>query len=279
MGFVEVGFDVARRAKGLGMHVIAYDPYASGHLARAIGVELVTFDRAIANADFISLHMHLTPATQKMLDDETFAKMKKGIQILNVAHGGLIDKDALVRALDSGIVSAVDVLIEEPPPKDNKLVQHEKVIVTPNLGDSTFEAQEELTIDIAEAVIKALKGDLPSTVVNELMVAAKVLAELKPFLDLANKLGRFAVKLIAGRGSFKAVKVTVIVNWVNGDSVAKQRGLSISEEQVTLTRSPEYPLEFIRVQIANVESRFDSALSPSGEIEVEGQVKDGLPFK
>ncbi|XP_056163779.1 D-3-phosphoglycerate dehydrogenase 3, chloroplastic-like [Syzygium oleosum] len=142
--------------------------------------------------------------------------------------------------------------------------------------------QEELTIEIAEAVIKALKGDLPSTVVNEPMVAAEVLAELKPFLDLANKLGKFAVKLIAGRGGFKAVKVTVIkgliepfssvvVNWVNGDSVAKQRGLRISEEQVTLTGSPEYPLEFIRVQIANVESRFDSALSPSGEIEVEGQ--------
>ncbi|XP_030472608.1 D-3-phosphoglycerate dehydrogenase 3, chloroplastic-like [Syzygium oleosum] len=309
MGFVEVGFDVARRAKGLGMHVIAYDPYASGHLARAIGVELVTFDKAIANADFISLHMHLTPATQKMLNDETFAKMKKGVQILNVAHGGLIDEDALVRALDSGIVSraAVDVLIEEPPPKDNKLVQHEKVIVTPNLGDSTFEAQEELAIEIAEAVIKALKGELPSTVVNEPMVAAEVLAELKPFLDLAINLGRFAVKLIAGRGGFKAVKVTyasarepdqldtkllragvikgliepissVIVNWVNGDSVAKQRGLRISEERVTLTGSPEYPLEFIRVQIANVESRFDSALSTSGDIEVEGRVKDGLPF-
>lgn len=107
LGFGEVGFDVARRAKGLGMHVIAYDPYASGHLARAIGVELVTFDKAIANADFISLHMHLTPATEKMLNDETFVKMKKGVQILNVAHGGLIDEDALVRALDSGIVSRV----------------------------------------------------------------------------------------------------------------------------------------------------------------------------
>lgn len=135
----------------------------------------------------------------------------------------------------------------------------------------------------------------------------QVLAELKPFLDLAINLGRFAVKLIAGRGGFKAVKVTyasarepdqldtkllragiikgliepissVIVNWVNGDTVAKQRGLRITEERVTLTGSPEHPLEFIQVQIANVESRFDSAVSTSGEIEVEGQVKDGLPF-
>ncbi|KAK3420534.1 hypothetical protein EUGRSUZ_G01365 [Eucalyptus grandis] len=309
LGFVEVGFDVAQRAKGLGMHVIAYGPYASSHLARAIGVELVTFDKAIANADFISLHMHFTPATQKMLNDETFAKMKKGVQILNVTHGGLIDEDALVRALDSGIVSraAVDVLIEEPPPKDHKLVQHEKVIVTPNLGDVTFEAQEQLSIEIAEAVIKALEGDLPSTVVNEPMVAAEVLAELKPFLDLAINLGRFAVKLIAGRGGFKAVKVTyasarepdqldtkllragvikgliepissVIVNWVNGDSVAKQRGLRITEERITLPGSPEYPLEFLQVQIASVESRFDGALSTSGDIEVRGQVRDGLPF-
>ena len=107
MGFGKVGSEVARRAKGLGMHVIARDPYASADRARAIGVELVSFDQAITTADFISIHMPLTPTTSKILNDDTFAKMKKGVRIVNVARGGVIDEDALVRALDAGIVAQV----------------------------------------------------------------------------------------------------------------------------------------------------------------------------
>lgn len=107
MGFGEVGFEMARRAKGLGMQVIAYDPYASPYRARSIGIELVGFDKALMSADVISLHMHLTPTTRNMLRDETFAKMKEGVQILNVAHRELIDGEALLRALDAGIVARV----------------------------------------------------------------------------------------------------------------------------------------------------------------------------
>lgn len=110
LGFGKVGSEVARRAKGLGMHVIAHDPYAAADRARAIGVELVTFDEAIATADFISLHMPLTPSTAKLLNAETFAKMKKGVRIVNVARGGVIDEEALLRALDSGIVAQVPSL-------------------------------------------------------------------------------------------------------------------------------------------------------------------------
>ena len=107
MGFGKVGSEVARRAKGLGMHVIAHDPYAVADRAKALGVELVTFEKALADADFISLHMPLTPSTSKVLNDETFAKMKKGVRIVNVARGGVIDEEALLRALDSGIVAQV----------------------------------------------------------------------------------------------------------------------------------------------------------------------------
>lgn len=107
MGFGKVGSEVARRAKGLGMHVIAHDPYAPADRARAIGVELVSFDQAISTADFISLHMPLTPTTKKIFNDETFAKMKKGVRIINVARGGVIDEDALVRAIDSGKIAQV----------------------------------------------------------------------------------------------------------------------------------------------------------------------------
>ena len=111
MGFGKVGSEVARRAKGLGMHVIAHDPYASADRAQAIGVELVTFDEALSSADFISMHMPLTPATSQMFNDDTFSKMKKGVRIVNVARGGVIDEEALLRALDSGIVAQVFILL------------------------------------------------------------------------------------------------------------------------------------------------------------------------
>lgn len=111
MGFGKVGSEVARRAKGLGMHVIAHDPYAPADRARAIGVELVSYDEAISTADFVSLHMPLTPATSKMFNDETFSKMRKGVRIVNVARGRVIDEEALLRALDSGIVAQVLLLL------------------------------------------------------------------------------------------------------------------------------------------------------------------------
>lgn len=111
MGFGKVGSEVARRAKGLGMQVIAHDPYAPADRARAIGVELVAFDEAISSADFISMHMPLTHATSKMFNDNAFFKMKRGVRIVNVARGGLIDEEALLRALDAGIVAQVLVLL------------------------------------------------------------------------------------------------------------------------------------------------------------------------
>ncbi|CAE5983003.1 unnamed protein product [Arabidopsis arenosa] len=308
MGFGKVGSEVARRAKGLGMRVIAHDPYAPADRAHAIGVDLVSFDEALSTADFISLHMPLTPATSKMLNDETFAKMKKGVRIVNVARGGVIDEDALVRALDAGIVAqaALDVFTKEPPAKDSKLVQHERVTVTPHLGASTIEAQEGVAIEIAEAVVGALNGELASTAVNAPMVSAEVLAELKPYVVLAEQLGRLAVQLVAGGSGVKNVKVTyasaratddldtrllramitkgiiepisdVYVNLVNADYTAKQRGMRISEERGVLDGSPESPLETITVQLGNVESKFASALSESGEVKVEGRVKDGVP--
>ncbi|XP_047325500.1 D-3-phosphoglycerate dehydrogenase 1, chloroplastic-like [Impatiens glandulifera] len=307
MGFGKVGSEVARRAKGLGMHIIAHDPYAPADRARAIGVELVSFDEALATADFISLHMPLTPTTSKILNDDTFAKMKRGVRIINVARGGVIDEDALVRALDSGIVAqaALDVFVVEPPPKESKLVQHENVTATPHLGASTMEAQEGVAIEIAEAVVGALRGELASTAVNAPMVPSEVLAELKPFIELAEKLGRLAVQLVAGGSGIKDVKVSyasarapddldtrvlramitkgliepissAFVNLVNADFTSKQRGIRITEERIVLDGSPERPLEFIRVQIANVESKFASAISDSGEIKVEGRVKDGV---
>ncbi|EYU21248.1 hypothetical protein ABFS82_09G130300 [Erythranthe guttata] len=308
MGFGKVGSEVARRAKGLGMHVIAHDPYAPADRARALGAELVSFDQAISTADFISLHMPLTPATNKILNDDTFAKMKKGVRIINVARGGVIDEDALVRALDNGIVAqaALDVFTVEPPPQDSKLVQHENVTVTPHLGASTKEAQEGVAVEIAEAVVGALRGELSATAVNAPMVPPEVLSELAPYVALAEKLGRLAVQLVAGGSGIQSVKVAYSsardpdnldtrllramitkgiiepisdahINLVNADFIAKQKGLRLSEERVFVDSSPENPIESIQVQISNVGSKFASALSDNGNISVEGKVKYGVP--
>ncbi|KAI8529755.1 hypothetical protein RHMOL_Rhmol12G0250000 [Rhododendron molle] len=272
MGFGKVGSEVARRAKGLGMHVISHDPYAPADRARAIGVDLVSFDDAISTADFISLHMPLTPTTSKVFNDDTFAKMKKGARIINVARGGVIDEDALVRALESGVVSqaALDVFSEEPPPSDSKLLQLENVTLTPHLGASTKEAQ------------------------------------LAPYVLLAEKLGRLAVQLVAGGDGIKAVKVVYrsardpddldtrllramiikgiiepisdsFVNLVNADFTAKQKGLRISEERVVVDSSPENPIDSIQVLISNTESKFASAESEHGNVSIEGRVKYGIP--
>lgn len=308
MGFGKVGSEVARRAKGLGMTVIAHDPYAPADRARAMGVELVSFDQAIATADFLSLHMPLTPTTSKIFNDNTFSKMKKGVRIVNVARGGVIDEDALVRALDSGIVAqaALDVFTKEPPPSDSKLVQHPNVTVTPHLGASTKEAQEGVAIEIAEAVVGALNGELAATAVNAPMVPPDVLSELAPYVVLAEKLGRLAVQLVAGGKGIQSVRVIYrsardtddldtrllramitkgiiepisasFINLVNADYTAKQKGLRIVEERVSVDASPESPVDSIQVKICNVESKFASAVTESGEISIEGKVKDGIP--
>ena len=210
MGFGKVGSEVARRAKGLGMTVIAFDPFAPADRAKAMGVELVSFDDACARGDFFSLHMPLTPSTEKLFNDATFAKMKKGARIINVARGGVIDDDALVRALDSKQVAAaaLDVFEEEPPAKDNPLVKRPDVICTPHLGASTVEAQEGVAVEIAEAVIGALNGELAATAVNAPMVPAEMLSALAPFIGLAEKLGRIALQLVDASSGLSEVVLT-----------------------------------------------------------------------
>ncbi|KAJ8756347.1 hypothetical protein K2173_025159 [Erythroxylum novogranatense] len=308
LGFGKVGSEVARRAKGLGMCVIAHDPYAPVDRARAIGVELVSFDQAISSADFISTHVPLTPNTKNMFNDDTFEKMKKGVRIINVARGGVIDEDALLRALDSGKVAqaAIDVFAEEPPSKDCKLVKNEKVIVTPHLGASTKEAQEGVAIEIAEAVIDALKGELSATAVNAPMVPPEVLSELAPYVLLAEKLGSIAVQLVSGGDGIRSVKVayksakgpddmdtrllramitkgiiepisTSYINLVNADFVAKQKGLRINEARVVVDTYPQLPIHSIQLKISHVDSKFAGAVSDNGEISIEGRVRYGVP--
>ncbi len=301
--YTQVGGEVARRARGLGMTIIAYDPYANEEKARAQGVTLVPFDEALATGDFFSLHMPLTPQTKQIFNDEAFGKMKPGARIINVARGGVVDDDALVRALDAGTVAmaALDVFDPEPP-VDNPLVGREDVICTPHLGASTMEAQEGVSVEIAEAVVEALKGELSPTAVNAPMVPREVLLELQPFVSLAEGLGRAAVQLV-GETGFSDITIeyasprgddldtrllramvikgvleqitTSTVNIVNADLLAKNRGLTIKE--VKVPGEGKEVLSTMQVSVKATSSKFSSALDRSS-IKVGGTVRNGLPF-
>ncbi|KAF6266588.1 D-isomer specific 2-hydroxyacid dehydrogenase [Scenedesmus sp. NREL 46B-D3] len=306
MGFGKVGGEVARRARGLGMQVLAYDPYASEEKARAQGVRLVSFDEALELGDFFSLHMPLTPGTKKMFNDAAFAKMKKGARITNVARGGVIDDDALARALDAGIVAAaaLDVFEEEPPKfEGHPLIGRPNVICTPHLGASTTEAQEGVSTEVAEAVIDALQGKLSTTAVNAPLVSAEVLKELAPFVTLAEGLGKAAVTLVADQGfsdinicyssprgddlDSRLLRAMVIkgileqittsnVNLVNADLLAKNRGLRISE--VTIRTEGCDVLSSLSVALGTGKATFSAAVDKTGRIYVEGTVKNGTPY-
>eukprot|EP00775_Hariotina_reticulata_P007963 gene7964-8161_t len=306
MGFGKVGGEVARRARGLGMNVVAYDPYASEEKARAVGVKLVSFDEALALGDFFSLHMPLTPGTKNMFNDAAFAKMKKGARIMNVARGGVIDDLALAKALDDGIVAAaaLDVFEEEPPKfEGHPLIGRPNVVCTPHLGASTTEAQEGVSTEVAEAVIDALQGKLSATAVNAPLVSAEVLKELAPYVTLAEGLGKAAVSLVADQGftdinicyssprgddlDTRLLRAMVIkgileetttakVNLVNADLLAKNRGLRISE--VTIRTEGSEVLSSLSVALGTSSARFSAAVDKTGRIYVEGTVKSNTPY-
>ncbi|XP_010451157.1 PREDICTED: D-3-phosphoglycerate dehydrogenase 1, chloroplastic-like [Camelina sativa] len=314
-GLGNVGAEVARRAKGLGMRVLALDPFVVADRARAIGADLVRFSSlsaALANADFISLHLPFSERTWITLSDHRFAIMKKGVCIVNVSHGGLIHEDGLVKALDSGIVAraAIDVFTEDiyESFKYTKLLQHERVTVIPHLAAST---QKGVSTDLAEAVVGALNGggELAATAFNAPMVSPEVPTELKPYVELAEVLGN-SLRQVASRGvgGLKNVKITyasaraaddldtrllramvikgilepisseLYVNLANADLIAKQKGMRLSEEFVFLDGSPESPFEKITVQLDIVKHMYPESVYPPADFKVEGKVKDGRPY-
>ncbi|KAL0041571.1 hypothetical protein WJX79_007886 [Trebouxia sp. C0005] len=284
MGFGKVGSEVARRARGLGMTIIAHDPFASEAKAAAIGVRLVALNEALVQGDFFSLHMPLTGQTKGMFNDDAFSKIKKGARIINVARGGVIDDHALARALDAGQVAqaALDVFNVEPPPADSPLALLSKSLMP---------------------VIGALKGELAATAVNAPMVPAEVLAELQPFVSLSQGLGTAAVQLVRDTG-FTDIKITYCsprgddldtrllramvikgileqittstVNLVNADLLAKTRGLRIIES--TVPSEGRDVLTSMTVALGTSNSKFSAALNSKGDISVSGTVKGGAPF-
>ena len=192
VGFGRVGRAVAARAQAFEMTVMAYDPFVSEMIGRDLKVELVDLEDLLTASDYVTLHTALSDETRHLINDERLALMKRGSVLINAARGGLVDPDALARALDADHlrVAAIDVFEQEPPSPDHPLVGHAKVIHTPHLGASTAEAQRSVAIEIAEQVVDALRGHRIENGVNLALPPGLDFERVSPYLDLAAKIGR-----------------------------------------------------------------------------------------
>ena len=172
LGLGYIGQEVAKRARGFEMKIIASDPYANPKIATDLGVSLVALDELYKHSDYITLHVAITNETNKMLDHAAFAKMKTGVRIVNCARGELIDDAALASAIQSGKVAgaAIDVFEIEPPPADNPLLALEPILATPHIGGSTGEAQEIVGVRIVEQVVDYLQRGVVLNAVNAVAV-------------------------------------------------------------------------------------------------------------
>jgi len=256
LGYGRIGQQVARRALGLQMRVVAYDPFVSAERFRESGVEQDTLDGVLARADFITIHLPLNDDTRRVIGTAAIGKMKPGARLINAARGELVDEAALGEALRAGTLAgaALDVFPQEP--YSGPLLGAPNIIVTPHLAASTDEAQDRAGVIVAEQVVAALEGGLVTNAVNIPTVGAEDLEVLGPFVPLAASLGRFALGLARGEpnritleyfgeiaehdtrlltvaalnGAFRG-RVDQPVNYVNAPLVAAERGIEVVEQR------------------------------------------------
>jgi len=198
LGMGRIGSEVAKRAAAFGMRVIAYDPYLTEERAKAVGAEFAEeADDVYRVADFITVHMPVTPETKHMLNAAAFTKMKPGVRIVNCARGEIIAENDLIAALESGKVAAaaLDVYSVEPLPADHPFRKQPNVILTPHLGASTNEAQEKCGIEVAEVITAYLLTGEVRNAVNLPYLDAKTYEQVKPYLPLGEALGKLLAQL------------------------------------------------------------------------------------
>jgi D-3-phosphoglycerate dehydrogenase / 2-oxoglutarate reductase len=262
LGFGRIGQQVARRALGLEMRVVAVDPFVARERFRELGVERAeSAEEVLAAADFLTLHLPLTSETTGYLDAEAFARMRDGVRLINAARGELVDEDALLEALRSGKVAAAALDVFSAEPYAGPLLELDNVVVTPHLAASTEEAQDRAGVIVAEQVAAALEGALVTNAVNIPSIAAEDLEVLGPFIPLAATLGRLAMELAGGRAErielayygtlagYDARLLTVAalngafqgradqpVNYVNAPVIAAERGVEVVEERRRASR-------------------------------------------
>jgi len=273
IGGGKIGRLVIETALCLKMRVLLYDPYLSGEMARQLMAEQVDLDDLLQRSDFITLHVPLNSETVNILDEESLQRVKPGCRIINCAIGGLIDEDALARGIQSGRIAgaALDVFSKEPPHKDNPLLSLPQVICTPHLRAATTDAQINVTVQVARQIVDfLLRGNIVNAI-NVPSISAELLAVMKPYIDLAGRLGSFQAQLCA-RGlekltieyagsvtDFPTEPLTLsllkglltpmigsMVNYVNAPHLAEERGIKVLE---TRSKASEGFANMIRLTV------------------------------
>ncbi len=262
-GLGRIGALVVERARSFGMRIIGYDPYIAEDRAAAMGVELLAdVDAILAQADFITVHLPKTKETIGMFGAAQFAKMKDGARLVNTARGGIYQTEALADALRSGKVGGVAIdVFEVEPCTDSPLAEFENVILTPHLGASTEEAQDRAGEQIADFVAAGLKGEMVSTAVNIAPVTPDVMEKVRPWLPLAEDMGKLIAQMSKGHVSevevgfigaiseldTRILKTAVLkgmlsrvtpeaINFVNANLYAEQRGIKVTETRQVESR-------------------------------------------
>jgi len=266
LGLGKIGFEVARIAgEGLRMRVLAHDPLVTHERAEQAGAELVDLETLLAESDVLSVHVPLTDHTRGVIGTAELRRMRPGARLINVARGGIIDEAALAEAVRDGIVAgaAVDVFTQEPVPPGHPLIGVDGIVVTPHLGASTTEAQVNVAADVADQIVEYLRGGSPRYAVNAPAVNPEELVRLRPYLDLARKMGSLAAQLSSGgvkrvicsyAGELAEVDTSLVtaevlrgllghftdarVNVINAKTVARSMGVDIDEH--TTTRSVDH---------------------------------------
>jgi D-3-phosphoglycerate dehydrogenase len=305
LGFGRIGQQVARRAVGLGMRVVAYDPFVGEERFREVGVDHAeTIDGVLAAADVLTLHLPLTPETECVIDAAAIAKMRDGARLVNAARGGLVDEEALEAAIRSGKLAgaALDVFSSEP--YAGPLLALDEVVVTPHLAASTDEAQDRAGLIIAEQVAAALEGGLVTNAINIPVVDQADLEVLGPFIPLAAKLGRLAVELSGGRphriavaahgplseydtrlltvaalnGAFQG-RVDQSVNYVNAPVIAAERGIEVVEERFRASRDYTNLVEVRALADGNEVAVSGTTIGPEPRLFLAGALGYGIDIE
>ena len=223
LGMGRIGTEVARRAIAFGMQVLAHDPYLALSRAKSLQVELVELEELYARSDFVTVHMPMSDQTRGMINAAAFARMKKGVRVLNCARGGIVHEEDLCAAIRSGQVAgaALDVYQTEPPPADFGLRALPEVIMTPHLGASTGEAQENVGIEVAESIIDYLLQGAVRNAVNLPNLDAKTYSLVKPYLNLGERLGRLVAQLAPKRNERLVITYGGKATTMPGDPITR----------------------------------------------------------
>ncbi len=258
IGMGRIGSQVATRAKAFGMEILVYDPYISEEFGQKLGVTITDLETLLRKSDIVTIHVPLTPETRNLIDEDELELMKEDAFIINCARGGIVNEKALYKALqDKKIGGAALDVFENEPPNQNPLLRLDNVIVTPHLGASTAEAQRDAAVIVAGEIKKFFEGEQPKNVINLPVLDSDTLKAIKPYFELAEKLGNFSIQMV--KGSIKEIDVTYCgelaefqkqdiltrallqgilspkltepVNLINAPTIAKNRGIIITESK------------------------------------------------